>query len=103
MNSKAPDIPNPAYPQGGYPTKGKRLGPAWEAIWRDLSRAAPEFLDGKVLAEKVASKTELSPATLVALLGRAEKAGVLTKEGRPVHTGKRGLRVRMFYTINQER
>lgn len=96
--TKAPDIPNPAWPKGGYPSKGKRLGPAWDAIWRALERSPVTPLDGKELADKVAAKTELAPATLVALLSRAAAAGILTKEGREVQTG-RGPRTRMFYRI----
>jgi hypothetical protein len=93
----APDIPNSAYPRGGYPTKGAKLGPAWSAIWRKLSKAE-DFLDGRELADQVAAKYDLAPATLVALLSRAAKAGVLDKELRPVQT-TRGTRDRTFYRI----
>jgi hypothetical protein len=93
----APDIPNPAYPKGGYPTKGAKLGPAWSAIWRKLNRA-DDYLDGRELADQVAPKHDLAPATLVALLSRAAKAGILQKELRPVQT-KRGARDRTFYRI----
>lgn len=96
----APDIPNPAYPKGGYPTKGKRLGPAWTSLWKEL-QGAGEGLDGKELTDKVAGKAGLAPATLVNLLGRAARAGLLTKEFRPVVT-TRGIRQRAFYRIKQE-
>lgn len=99
LHTTAPDIPNPAYPKGGYPTKGERLGPAWASLWRALERAE-DGLDGKELTDKVAKKADLAPTTLVNLLGRAAKAGLLTKEFRPVKT-TRGLRNRAFYRINR--
>lgn len=93
----APDIPNPAYPRGGYPTGGAKLGPAWAEIWKRLSNA-DDYLDGRILADKVALRHDLAPATLVALLSRAAKADVLAKELRPVKSG-RGTRSRTFYRI----
>ena len=98
---RAPDIPNPTWPNGGYPSKGKKLGPAWEAIWRRLSRTPGEFLDGRELATKVAERHDLSPNTLVAVLSRAAAAGLLDKEGRSVQTG-RGPRTRTFYRIHRD-
>lgn len=83
LHTKAPDIPNRAWPKGGYPTKGKRLGPAWESIWRALERA-DDFLDGKELAETVAGKTGLTASTLTALMSRAAAADILEKDSRPV-------------------
>jgi hypothetical protein len=83
-HTKAPDIPNPAWPKGGYPTKGKRLGPAWDKMWRALERVGTEYLDGKELSDTVAKETDLSPATLVALLSRAAGAGILEKDTRAV-------------------
>lgn len=83
LHTKAPDIPNTAWPRGGYPSKGKRLGPAWESIWRALERAN-DFLDGKELAEKVAGKTGLTASTLTALMSRAAAADILEKDSRPV-------------------
>lgn len=96
----APDIPNPAYPKGGYPTKGKRLGPAWSALWLALERA-DDGLDGKELTDKVAKQASLAPATLVNLLSRAARADLLTKEFRTVQT-TRGKRNRAFYRINRD-
>jgi hypothetical protein len=82
----------------GYPSNGAKLGPAWSAIWRALARA-DDALDGRELAAKVAPKYELAPATLVALISRAAKAGLLDREPRPVITG-RGTRTRTFYRIH---
>jgi len=97
VKTDAPDIPNPAWPNGGYPTKGKKLGPAWSAIWRKLNRAN-DYLDGRELADDIAPKHDLMASTLVALLSRAAKAGVLEKEQRHVQS-TRGLRRRTFYRI----
>lgn len=91
----APDI------TPGYPSNGAKLGPAWASIWRTLSRA-DDALDGRLLAEKHAKANDLAPATLVALISRAAKAGLLTREPRPVTTG-RGQRTRTFYRINENR
>lgn len=107
---KAPDIPNPAYPQGGYPSKGRKLGPAWTRMWSLLDKALVP-LDGTELAETVAVEMDLAPATLVAVLGRAAKAGLLVKEPKDVKI-ERGsaarpmrdtTRTRMHYSINRER
>jgi hypothetical protein len=79
----------------GYPSKGRKLGPAWVDIWRTLS-ASEDHVDGRELAEAIAPAHELSPATLVALMSRAAKAGLLTTQKRTV-TGSRGDRVRTHY------
>jgi len=82
----APDIPNPAWPNGGYPTKGKRLGPAWADLWKEISKASARgnAVDGKELSGKVALTYGLSDQTLLALLSRAAGAGLLVKETRAV-------------------
>lgn len=112
-HTKAPDIPNPAYPKGGYPTKGKRLGPAWDMIWRRLQRSADGWVDGTVVSAQVAEKTDLASGTLVALLSRAAKAGVLERKTMevavPMRLGVSGanpngkvvqsVRPRTFYRI----
>lgn len=98
----APDFPGGRYKQDtGYPSQGKKLGPAWQEIW-DRLRYAPDALDGRELADQVAPRHDLAPATLVALISRAAKAGVLTREPRPVKSG-RGQRTRTFYRINKDR
>lgn len=85
----------------GYPSKGAALGPAWAQIWRALSRSE-DALDGRELAAQVAPRHGLAPATLVALISRAAKADLLTREPRAVTTG-RGRRTRTFYRINPDR
>lgn len=91
----APDI------TPGYPSNGAKLGPAWASMWRKL-RMSDDALDGRELSERVAAQHDLAPATLVALISRAAKAGLLTREPRPVVTG-RGQRTRTFYRINENR
>jgi hypothetical protein len=91
----APDI------TPGYPSKGRKLGPAWVSIWQLLGQAQ-DALDGRELAEDVSGQHDLAPATLVALIQRAAKAGILTREPRAVASG-RGDRTRTFYRINPER
>jgi hypothetical protein len=97
----APDFAGGRYGQEtGYPSKGRKLGPAWQEIW-DRLRMASDALDGRVLADEVAPRHDLSPSTLVALLSRAAKSGLLTREPRFVTTG-RGQRARTFYRINKD-
>jgi hypothetical protein len=84
----------------GYPSKGPKLGPAWNALYRALARGE-DFQDGRVLAHKIAPKHDLDPATLVALLSRAAKAGILDKEPRPVMT-QRGFRSRTHYRVHAD-
>jgi hypothetical protein len=88
----------------GYPSKGAQLGPAWTKIWRALERSG-DFEDGHELAAKVAKATGLAPATLVALISRAAKAGLLEREPRQVEVKileRSGLRVRTFYRIPEQ-
>lgn len=94
-NTTAPDL------TPGYPSKGKKLGPAWRRLWAELDKASmgPDpFLDGRVLADEVAPDYGLSSNTLVALLSRAAKAGLLNKEARPVESA-RGNRNRTHYRV----
>lgn len=94
----APDFPGGRPGQtSGYPSKGAKVGPAWDEIWRRLE-AAQDALDGRELAAAVAPTHDLQPATLVALISRAAKAGILSREPREVTTG-RGPRTRTFYRI----
>lgn len=86
----------------GYPSKGPKLGPAWTALYTALHSAAltsEPFMDGQKLAASIASDYGLADATLVALLSRAAKAGILDREGRQVMTN-RGVRTRTHYRVN---
>lgn len=107
-------VPAPDFPGGrpgqdtGYPSKGKKLGPAWQQIW-DRLRMSSDAVDGKELADAVAPDYDLAPATLVGLLSRAALAGVLDKEHRSVQTtitrkGKTtpATRTRTFYRIKSK-
>lgn len=72
----------------GYPSKGPKLGPAWNAVWAELVRAHKRkndtYVDGRVLAGKFAPDYGLAPATLVALLSRAALAGLIERDARVV-------------------
>ena len=97
MNTtEAPDL------TPGYPSKGSKLGPAWNDLWTELSRASKRtdpFMEGRGLAAEVAHIHGLNQATLVALLSRAAKAGKLARENRMLK-GSRGLRPHAHYRIN---
>jgi len=66
-------------------------------MWARLSTA--EAIDGRVLAETVAPKHDLAPATLVALLQRFAQYGYLTREAKLVEVG-RVHRTRTHYRIS---
>ena len=84
---------------GDYPGNGKKIGPAWRAVWAELGQA-DDYLDGRELAVKYAAPNGLMPSTLVALISRAAQAGLLERELRPVTSG-RGPRNRSFYRIKR--
>lgn len=84
----APDI------TPGYPSKGEKVGPAWNEIYAALR--SPDYQDGRALADEIAPKHGLAPGTLVAILSRAAQKGLLDKEGRMV-PGRRGPRTRTHY------
>lgn len=94
MTIQAPDI------KPGYPSKGKRLGPAWRDLWSALADSG-DYQDGRALATPIAIRHDLAPATLVAVLSRAALAGLLEKEGRNVISG-RGNRKRTHYRIKAD-
>jgi hypothetical protein len=88
----------------GYPSKGAKLGPAWEAVWAELTKAARRkdpFVEGRDLAQRFASDYGLAPSTLVAVLSRAAKAKLLVADPRPVQTN-RGVRNRNHYKIKTD-
>jgi len=72
--------------EAGYPSRGRRLGPAWQEVW-DTLRANPKGLDRITLAEAIAPKHELAVSTLVTFISRAAKAGVLVKEPGSMRVG----------------
>jgi len=81
MTNTAPDL------TPGYPSKGTKLGPAWNEAWTELKRAQRRndpYVDGRTLADNIAPKHDLSPATLVAVLQRAARNGLLVRESRRV-------------------
>jgi len=94
MTDTAPDL------TPGYPSKGPRLGPAWQKAWAVLrsNTDTDTWTDGRELAETVARETGLSVNTLVALLTRMASAGKLDRTHRTVK-GSRGTRRRTHYMI----
>jgi hypothetical protein len=102
LTLKAPDL------TPGYPSKGPKLGPAWSAVWAELAKAARRkdpYVDGRVLAESLAAEFELDPATLVGMLSRFAKAGILDRQPRKVTVQilhRSGKRTRTFYRINTD-
>ncbi len=88
----APDI------TPGYPSKGAKVGPAWNEAYNAL-RTANDFQDGRALANEIAPRHDLDPATLIAILSRAALAGLLDKEPRPV-ASRRGNRNRTHYRVS---
>ena len=79
MTAEAPDL------TPGYPSKGARLGPAWKDAWAELSRAT-EPLDGWELAMRIAPAYDMEPLSIVQLLSRMAKGGILEREQRMVET-----------------
>lgn len=96
-NTKAPDIPHPSYPAGGYPSKGKKIGPAWAAMYATI-RDAEDWTDGPGLARTLAPKYDLAPGTLIAIAARAVQAGIFERTWKPV-AGDRGVRLRSHYKV----
>lgn len=93
MTTEAPDL------KPGYPSRGSKLGPAWNALWAELQAASQKpdpFMDGIELAGRVAPDYGLAPSTLIALLTRMATGGILARDSRPVMSG-RGARQRTFY------
>lgn len=80
------------YPHPDYP-----IGRAWIACWKAIEKST-EPVDGNELAAKIAPKHDLVPATLIGVLSRAAKAGLLTRVPQKVQ-GSRGPRTRTFYTV----
>jgi hypothetical protein len=82
----------------GYPSKGPRLGPAWSAVWDELSRTPGEWRDGHALWADIAPRYQLSPETLRALMFRMATGGHLERESRQVPTA-RGRRSHTHFRI----
>lgn len=83
----APDL------KPGYPSRGKRLGPAWREAWARLGRT---WIDGHVLSAAIAAEYDLSPDTVRALLYRMVNAGYLDRRLQVVETA-RGPRDRTHF------
>lgn len=92
----APDLtPN-------YPSRGAKLGPAWNEIWIRLQEAGKTdepWLSGRELAETVAPRHNLKPTTLLAFLSRAVWHEKLLRQLRPVQLEGKPTRNHSFYRI----
>ena len=94
----APDLTE-GWRQGrpGYPSRGKKLGPAWAYCWTELHRSE-EWTDGRELATEAAERFDLKEATVAQLLTRMATAGLIARDHRQVPSS-RGPRTRSFYRI----
>lgn len=93
---KAPDITE------GYPSKGAKIGPAWDALWERLaSMPAEDYEDGTAMSEAVAAERELSVSTVRNLLTSAASVDLLEITYRKVDVPGRGPRLRTFYRIKR--
>lgn len=101
MKNETPEFVTPDISEN-YPSRGKRLGPAWAMLWSTLmSGNRDEYVNGRELAKKVAEVFKLHPDTVANLLPRAHLAGLLEREmGDFVST--RGVRKRAFYRVAEK-
>lgn len=75
----------------GYPSKGPRVGPAWAAVWSELTKTPGEWRDGHALWMDTAPRYQLSTETLRALMFRMAAGGILESKSVqvPTNRGKR--------------
>lgn len=95
MTTHAPDI------SPGYPSNGRHVGPAWRAIWQELEGvSAGDYVDGTELAERHAVEGSVMASTLMGVISRAARMGLLDRETRKV-MGTRGPRPRTAFRISE--
>lgn len=82
----------------GYPSRGAKIGPAWNETWARLSENPGEWVDGTELWKEVSERHELSPHTLRALMFRMAAGGVIESSPRKVAT-PRGIRTRTAFRM----
>lgn len=82
----------------GYPSKGSKIGPAWEETWAELSRYPEDWRDGTELWTTIAAKHDLHPDTLRGLMFRMATGGKLQRKTEQVITDK-GKRTRTYFRI----
>jgi hypothetical protein len=82
----------------GYPSRGAKIGPAWTAVWAELSKSPGEWRDGRVLWMDIAPRYGLASETLRALMFRMASGGILESESRQVQTA-RGKRSHTHFRI----
>lgn len=97
-NTAAPDL------TFRYPSKGKKIGPAWQAAWNQLLQARKDgegWVDGTDILSKIDPKLEMSPDTLRALLYRMVNGDILERDVMVVDTDK-GPRAHTHFRIREE-
>jgi len=75
-----PPATEPAAPDfvPGYPSKGERIGPGWDAIWRLLADGEPR--DRFEIWAALDKSLALAPLTVRNLLQQARQRGLLVAE-----------------------
>jgi hypothetical protein len=83
MKTPAPNF------NGSYPLAGDRIGPAWVTLWHFLSTGTPQC--GYALASLVTKENDLKISTVLGLLRRAVKVGILEQKriSCPYHEHRR--------------
>ena len=84
----------------GYPSRGAKIGPAWRAVWTELSKTPGEWRDGRALWLDIAPRYNLAPETLRAVMFRMAAGGKLEREARFVPTN-RGKRAHTYFRIKE--
>lgn len=82
----------------GYPSRGAKIGPAWAAVWAELSKSPRDWRDGRALWLDIAPRFGLAPETLRAVMFRMAKGGLIESDSRQVATG-RGKRNHTHFRI----
>lgn len=89
-------VPNIA---GDYPLAGEKIGPAWRDTWAVLSSG--KWFAGADVAQWVAARQPVDPRTVIGLMQKARKAGLL--EVKILKTKRDGVkRSRAHYRIKSK-
>ena len=80
MKTEAPNI------RGNYPLGGERIGPAWRALWAQLSET--DWTDGTEVSREVALADGLAVETVINLLRTARREGLLEVRMKSVSGGR---------------
>ena len=85
----------------GYPSKGERLGPAWAKVWAILEYSGEHGRTKQSLAAEVMrdESIKIAESTLIPLIGRAARLGLLTVETRKEPGARGWMRPRSYFRI----